>query len=589
MLNKILALPLLALSLSLLVGDTRNAAFARSSLNDGDIVGHVIAGYQGWFAAPGDGSPVGDLPTGKGNYHDNYETYPDMREFPDREQFTVPKGWSALPNGNPARILSSNRDATTDIHARWMKQYGVDVAAIQRFGEVAREPTQAAQKNDLTRRLMRACERHGVKFYIEYDTSGSGRDGWGPDFVKGVQDDWNRFAVAEKIIGSTAYARQNGKPVVELWGMGLHDNGISTDPAKWLTLVNWFKKRGVYVIAGTATGWRTNDRDAVPGFEAVYAASDAISPWMVGRISTIAGTDDFAHKSLIPDFDWCKAHHVDYIPCIYPGTSFFNSNGRTKNIIPRRNGELMWRQFANLRSAGISTCFISMFDEYNEATAIAKSAEDVSMVPAHQWFLTLDADGADLSSDYYLRLTADGGRMLKGITPLQWTPPTPHRNDLFLTSFEDGQPQPGNATFSTDRPQRGSRSLVYDGDVPSSGGAVTRKLFDFTGHPLTLSRNSLFYYWLLPQNPNGRYVALSLHFTNGTTLSTSRCTDQNGRPLRASAGHGGTIALNTWTPITAWIGDTLAGKKIDSIWAIYNHPGGSGPFRCKIDDIEITR
>ncbi len=67
-----------------------------------------------------------------------------------------------------------------------------------------------------------------------------------------------------------------------------------------------------------------------------------------------------------------------------------------------------------------------MFDEYDEGTAIAKAAEDKSMAPTDQYFLTLDADGVHVSSDFYLRLVGDGNRMVKGEIPLQKQHPTKH-------------------------------------------------------------------------------------------------------------------------------------------------------------------
>ena len=67
-----------------------------------------------------------------------------------------------------------------------------------------------------------------------------------------------------------------------------------------------------------------------------------------------------------------------------------------------------------------------MFDEYNEGNQIAKTAEDASMSPAgtSSTLFTLNQDGASCSSDYYLRLTHDGGRMLKGEMPLTAVRPT---------------------------------------------------------------------------------------------------------------------------------------------------------------------
>lgn len=66
-----------------------------------------------------------------------------------------------------------------------------------------------------------------------------------------------------------------------------------------------------------------------------------------------------------------------------------------------------------------------MFDELNEAISIFTVAEDAGMVPKDKYFLTLDADGVHLSSDFYLRLVKDGGKMLKGISPYQEKHSTP--------------------------------------------------------------------------------------------------------------------------------------------------------------------
>src|SRR2546430_17565979 len=46
------------------------------------------------------------------------------------------------------------------------------------------------------------------------------------------------------------------------------------------------------------------------------------------------------------------------------------------------------------------------------------------MVPAGSGLWALDEDGTACSADYYLRLTADGGRMLKGQLPLTPVRPT---------------------------------------------------------------------------------------------------------------------------------------------------------------------
>jgi len=65
-------------------------------------------------------------------------------------------------------------------------------------------------------------------------------------------------------------------------------------------------------------------------------------------------------------------------------------------------------------------------DEYDEGTAIAKAAETKEQIPTDQYFLTLDADGVRVSSDFYLRLAHDGAKMIKGEIPLQDQHPTKH-------------------------------------------------------------------------------------------------------------------------------------------------------------------
>jgi hypothetical protein len=84
----------------------------------------------------------------------------------------------------------------------------------------------------------------------------------------------------------------------------------------------------------------------------------------------------------------------------------------------------MWRQFYNMVRAGANGIYISMFDEYGEGNQIAKTTPTQATVPGGSGLLSLDEDGTACSSDYYLRLTNDGGKMLKGQIALTATRPT---------------------------------------------------------------------------------------------------------------------------------------------------------------------
>jgi hypothetical protein len=171
-------------------------------------------------------------------------------------------------------------------------------------------------------------------------------------------------------------------------------------------------------MGGVPTHWRAGTSDSRPGFLDTYHAFDMISPWMVGRISTAADSDWFFTNRNVPDVADCAAHGIDYQPCVLPGDN---------SLRQRAHGDFMWRQFYNMVRAGAHGLYISTFDEFNEGNQIAKTAQDASMVPAGSGLLALDEDGTRCSADYYLRLTQDGGRMLKReieLTPTRPTRPT---------------------------------------------------------------------------------------------------------------------------------------------------------------------
>jgi len=91
-----------------------------------------------------------------------------------------------------------------------------------------------------------------------------------------------------------------------------------------------------------------------------------------------------------------------------------------------RAGNHLWKQAYWARTHKVSA-MVAMFDEYDEGTAIAKAAENSSMIPTDQYFLTMDADGKSLSSDFYLRLTGKATQMLKGTFRLTPNIPIPPR------------------------------------------------------------------------------------------------------------------------------------------------------------------
>jgi len=373
----------------------------------GDVVGKVTVGYQGWFACTGDGSPINawwhytqnwsqpPSPTNLG-----IKSWPDVRDYSTTFQTAFPN----LNNGQPAKLFSSFTDQTVNTHFLWMQQNGIDAAALQRFNPNGQE---GPIRDAITAKVKTAAETYGRKFYIMYDVSG-----W-TNMQSELKTDWTNKMSA--YTASSAYARQNGKPVVCIWGFGFNDDNHPWSAAVCLEVINWFRNQGCYVIGGVPTHWREQNSDSRPNFIDTYKALNMISPWMVGRIGNAGDADNFYTNVNTPDQAYCTANGIDYQPCILPGDLQEHQ---------RAHGDFMWRQFYNMVRVGCQGIYISMFDEYNEGNQIAKTAENASMIPAGSSFVTLDEDGVPCSADYYLRLTGDGAKMLKGLIPLTATRPT---------------------------------------------------------------------------------------------------------------------------------------------------------------------
>jgi hypothetical protein len=372
----------------------------------GDVVGKVTVGYQGWFAAIGDGAPINgwwhwslDWSQAPSPTNVAIKAWPDMQEYAHSYQ----TAFGALNSGGPSTLFSSYDQDTVNHHFSWMQQNEIDTAALQRFNPFSSEgPTRDA----MAQKVRLAAEAYGRKFYIMYDVSG-----W-TSMQSQIKQDWTSKMSA--LIASPAYARQNGKPVVCIWGFGFDDDSHPFDAAACTDVISWFKTQGCYVIGGVPTQWRTGN-SVRPNFLPVFHQFDMLSPWMIGAIGSIGQADAYSVDVAAADKTDCDANGIDFQPCVMPGDL---------SVRQRAHGNYMWRQFYNMTQLGVAGIYISMFDEFNEGNQIAKTAATQAGVPAGSGFLSLDEDGTPCSSDYYLRLTRDGGHMLKGTLPLTQVRPT---------------------------------------------------------------------------------------------------------------------------------------------------------------------
>jgi hypothetical protein len=380
--------------------------------------GKVLLGYQGWFSCPGDGNPASNWRSWARGVPApatlTIDMYPDLRELDADEKCPVP---DMTIGGKPAYLYSAWNRKTVERHFLWMKQYGLDGVLVQRFvGSIAGK---RASGDVVLKNVIAGAVKHGRTFAIEYDITGSDKE----KFAAIMYEDWKYLVDELKVTGYPNYQRHAGKPVLSIWGMGLHeDRHVPHDPKVAEQVVAWFKtgaeaKYRVTYMGGTPSRWRTLTNDARPdaGWAGVYSTMDVIQPWVIGRYRDMDSAEKWGKEMIVADLALASKNKQLYMPVVFPGFSWNNLKREApKNAIPRNRGEFLWRQAYNAKVAGATMLKIAMFDEVNEATAIFKVAAKRDEAPDQGYWLTLDADGADLPSDWYLRLAGEITRMFHG-------------------------------------------------------------------------------------------------------------------------------------------------------------------------------
>ncbi len=389
----------------------------------------IMAGYQGWFAAPGDGSGYGWIHWGGPTIDaDNItiDMWPDMREYDADELFETDFVYQDLTN---AGLYSAYTRKTVERHVRWMKDYGIDGVFVQRFlGSTARRRD---LRDTVLQNVRYGAEKYGRVFANMYDISGGDSE----TMVEWIKNDWMHLVDDLNILESPNYLHHNGRPVLSIWGFGL--SGRPGTPTLAEEIIQWLttdapEKYLVTLKGGVDDKWQSHSED----WQAAYEKFDILSPWAVGRYGDIAGADNFRITKIEPDLVRTQSKNIDYMPVVFPGFSWYNLKEGTSelNKRPRNGGKFLWHQFFNAVDAGCNMVYVAMYDEVDEGTAIYKLAENDNQTPTTGKFVTLDIDGYKLPSDWYLRLTGAASEML--------------RDEISLTSEIPIVAYPNSAEFS---------------------------------------------------------------------------------------------------------------------------------------------
>lgn len=374
------------------------------------LTGKVMCGYQGWFTCEGDGSGKGWFHYGgRGRFTDGYcsiDFWPDVSECDEDELYATDFKHS---DGSTAYVFSSMNKKTVVRHFKWMKDYGIDGAFVQRFVGQTRRPLHV---NTVLSHCREGANLHGRAYAVMYDLSGMRADS-----IHYVIDDWKRLVDLARITRSKkdrAYLHHKGRPVVAIWGVGFND-GRRYTLEECGKIVDFFRNDAKYgnctVMLGVPSYWRTFGRDAVNDkrLHEVVLKADIISPWSVGRMSSLRSVERYAEEVWQEDLLWCKRNGKDYLPVAFPGFSWHNMKPTYKlDQIPRLEGRFLWKQYYEIKKAGATMIYQAMFDEMDEGTCIFKCEPNPPVGKSK--FLSY----GNLPTDHYLWLAGQGGRMLRG-------------------------------------------------------------------------------------------------------------------------------------------------------------------------------
>ncbi len=385
------------------------------------LTGKVMCGYQGWFSAEGDGTGLG-WTHWAGNASDMFrpgdvvvDLWPDVSEYDSDELYET--GF-LYDDGTPAKVFSSSNRKTVLRHFEWMRDYEIDGAFVQRFANGLGGGTLTKQKNAVLTHAREAANLAGRTYAVMYDLSGLRKGG-----TVIVHEDWQRLRTEAKLTTDPAYLHHEGKPVVGVWGVGFRDRRRYT-LGDCRELIRFLKQDGCTVMLGVPPSWEKQGYDTIddPEFLDVLKLADIISPWAVGRFSSISGARDHAARYYADDLAWCTKHGLDYLPVAFPGFSWHNLHrgARTLAQIPRQKGRFFREQIVAAKQAGCNMLYVAMFDEVDEGTAIFKCTNTPPTGNGGQ-FVTYEG----LPSDFYLRLTGHAGKMMRGEVPAVQELPLP--------------------------------------------------------------------------------------------------------------------------------------------------------------------
>jgi len=295
---------------------------------------------------------------------------------------------------------------------------------MQRFVTNVKSPASLHHNDVVLEHALSAAGKYHRAIAVMYDFSGMRE---GDDSV--VINDWRHLVDELKVAcrgKKQTYLYHRGKPLVVLWGVGFNDHrayGLKEVERVMDFLQHDPVYGGCSIMLGVPAYWRDLGKDTEKDSSLldVLRRADIVHPWFVGRYNE---DGYFAFRERLPaDMAWCKENGVDYVPTVWPGFSWHNMyNKSPMDQIPRDRGRFYWKQIVGAIGAGAEMLYVAMFDEVDEGTAIFKVSKNPPVGGSS--FVRFEEE---IPSDYYLKLTGEAGKMLRGEIPLREEAPLPGR------------------------------------------------------------------------------------------------------------------------------------------------------------------
>lgn len=352
--------------------------------------GKFFVGYQGWFRKPGEDNGNSHWTTNTPSPqvgHVGVDMIPDVTGYPAECLFNTP---FTRANGQAVQFYSADCNGVVDLHFKMMADHGISGAFLQRFYGYINEGN--GGWINILNAAKAAAEKYGRGFVIEYDLNGANTGN-----TNVAQTFLNDLAALRSITSSPAYMRHEGKPVIEVWGLGIVTEVTADDG---VNIVNALKNAGYYVILGVQQAWHAELVEDQPGrYGKVYRLADMIQPWTVGAYDNGGYPGFLSGRQATEDAGALRGLGIDSSIVVWPGGSASNSNPSDAfDHFPRFNGSFYQRQLDGAVSLKPTFIFSAMFDELNEGTPIFPVLRTQDL-PTNQRFLGIDNN---MAPDAYL-------------------------------------------------------------------------------------------------------------------------------------------------------------------------------------------